>query len=73
MTHAAKAVEMNKISIYITLGSGQDLGIDDDGHLVLIDYTGYRVDLGRATTRRLDLIQEYVGRLAIHAVEEKVI
>lgn len=66
-------VKPDPMSIYITLGSGQDLGISESGHLVLVDYTGYRVDLGRATNRRFELIQEYIDRLKIHAIEEKVI
>ena len=65
--------KQENISIYISLGSGQDLGITDGGHLVMIDYTGYRIDLGRATKKRIDMIQEYIERLKIHAVEEKIL
>lgn len=62
----------NKVQVFITLGSGQDLGISHEGHLILIDYTGYEIDLGRATARRIELMQEYIGRLKCFAVEEVV-
>lgn len=59
--------------IYISLGGGTDLGITKDDHLVVIERSGYRVDLGLATAKRIDEIREYLNRLKIHAVEEKVL
>jgi hypothetical protein len=61
------------VSVGITLGSGQELAITDDDHLIVIDHAGYRIDLGRATKRRFADLREYVERLAIHAVEEEVL
>lgn len=61
------------VQIYISLGGDVDLGITNDDHLVLADYTAYRVDLGKATVKRIEQLQEYFERLKIHAVEEKVL
>lgn len=59
--------------IFITLGGGVDLSINKDDHLVILDRAGYRIDLGLATHKRLEELKDYIGRLQIHAVEEKVI
>lgn len=62
-----------KASIYISLGTGQDIGIDENDHLFIRDYTNYAIDLGLATKHRFKSLTEYVERLQIHAVEEGVL
>jgi hypothetical protein len=59
--------------IHITLGGGTDLGIDEKDQLFVIDYAGNKVELGLATTRRFNQLREYLHRLEIHAIEEKVL
>lgn len=59
-----------RTSVSITLGGGVDPGIrDNDDHLVMTDYTGYQIDLGKATKRRFKNLLEYVNRMKIHAVD----
>jgi len=58
--------------IYIGLGNDCDLGIEND-RLVIVQRDGPRVvskiDMGIATERRIKNIQDYLGRLSIHARE----
>jgi len=60
-----------RMQIFISLGSGQDIGIAEDNHLAVRDYTGYTVDLGLATVDRMGTLQDYIQRLKIHAVKEE--
>ena len=65
---------MAELSIYITLGDGALLAIDFDGslHVVKRDLNGKIVNdinLGLATKKRFEELEEYFGRLKIHAVD----
>jgi hypothetical protein len=64
--------------IYITLGNNASFGIDEKDHLVVTqDLPGsvpqVVVDLGLATQRRIEQLQDYLGQLYIHAIEENVV
>lgn len=61
------------VSVAITLGGGVDLTITKTNQLVMIAYTGDRIDLGLATMDRFAELTEYIRRLQIHAIEKKVL
>lgn len=60
-------------AVYISLGNGRDLGIDGYGELRIVNRNAPRgsqvTSLGVATKKRIADIQEYLNRLAIHAVD----
>lgn len=62
-----------KIKVFIALGGGCDLGIAEDNHLVLKDYTGYVVDLGVATRTRFDALRDIFRIMEAYAIDEKVL
>lgn len=56
--------------VVITLGNGTDLAIDENDQLYVIDYSGTRIELGKATKHRFGQIRAYLTRLEVHAVAE---
>lgn len=60
------------LSVGITMGAGKLIGMDQDDNLVLvIDHDkGERdfIDLGLATTKRIEEIQSYLERLKIYTI-----
>jgi hypothetical protein len=63
--------------VYMTIGNGVELGMDQYDHLFVRTQTDRdrwdHVDLGKATKKRFEQLKEYLDRLSIHAVEEKVL
>jgi hypothetical protein len=60
-------------TVGVSLGNANQVGIDQNGDLSLIHdgpKSKHRFNLGRATKRRITNLQEYLGRLVIHAPEE---
>lgn len=63
--------------VAITLGNGVDLRIDND-QLFITETTSTGmikqiIDLGPATMKRFGELSEYLRRLQIHAIEERVL
>lgn len=62
--------------IFITLGGGRSLGVNEDDDLVIVQLAENRSDvaqtinLGRATESQFDRLIEYIKRMKIHAVKE---
>lgn len=64
--------------ITITLGNRTDLSITEDNHLIMTQKTenggvSGQIDLGLATMNRFAILQQYLQRLQVHAIEEKII
>lgn len=64
---------MNDLTIYITLGNGQALGLNEHDEIVLFEtkqrvITNY-VPLGKLTKHRIQVLKETLDALAIHATE----
>lgn len=64
---------MNDLKIYITIGGGQALGINNQDQLVLIEskkrvITNY-VSLGKVTKDRIRVLVDTLESLKIHAKE----
>jgi hypothetical protein len=60
-------------TVAVSLGNANQIGIDQNGDLSLIhdgSKSKHRFNLGKATKRRIENLQEYLGRLIVHAVEE---
>jgi hypothetical protein len=60
-------------AVAVSLGNGNYIGIDENNDLSLIHDTTrskYRFNLGPATRKRIDNLQEYLERLKCHAVAE---
>jgi hypothetical protein len=62
-------------AILITLGGMVELWINGNDHLIVVqkDEAGNidkAIDLGLATRKRLDNLQDYLERLKVHAVAE---
>ncbi len=64
----------NDVSLAITLGNQTDLAITLGNDLIIKqEYApglSHRINLGRCTKKRIEDLQEYLGRLKCHAVSE---
>lgn len=68
---------MDLPAVFISLGNDADIGITDEGQLILQKtYRGTPIQtfgLGRATEDRINQLQEYLGRLKCHAVSKETV
>lgn len=60
------------MSISITLGNGNEFGIDDDNDMFVgrVSETGSRIYLGKATFRNFQQLIGHMERLQIHLIME---
>lgn len=58
------------LSIYISLGDGAVIGLDDNNNLIVVrtkkGIVTDRINLGPFTPKRAKELSEYLGRLSIH-------
>lgn len=63
-------MDEEQIAVFIGLGHGVGFGITHGNNLVIGSMDGPQTNLGRCTRKRIQELQDYLGRLAIHAVPE---
>ena len=56
-----------RLSVLVSNGNGTDLAIGNDDHLYMVDYAGYRINLGLFTKQRLEQLRFNLGQLEAFA------
>jgi hypothetical protein len=55
------------LGVLVSNGNGTDFAIGNDDHLYMVDYTGYRIDLGIFNKARLEQLRFNLGQLEAFA------